>query len=92
MRRHFSFTAALLFLLTLSFFAQHGAAEVDTYDEEGYGEEATNTVGLEYDDDYDPAVGEDTARSKSYFPRACDTRFDCVYAGEDTLCEHEKDA
>ena len=72
MRRHFSFTAAVLLLLTLSslsFFANHVAAEVDTYGEEGYGQEATNTVGLEYDDDYDPAVGEDT--NEIMFPRAC---------------------
>lgn len=62
MRRHVSFTAALLLLLALSLsFAHDGAAEVDAYGEDGEvdEEQATNTVGLEFDDDYDPAVGKD---------------------------------
>ena len=78
MRRHVSFTAALLLLLALSLsFAHDGAAEVDTYGEDGYGQEATNTVGLEYDDDYDSAVGEDAvkfqfcARVRYSFGRHC---------------------
>ena len=64
MRRHVSITgAALLLLLALSLsIARDASAEVDAYDGEEDGqEEASNSVGLEYDDDYDPAVGEGRA-------------------------------
>lgn len=60
MRRRASFAAALLLLLALSLsFVLDGAAQVDAHGQDGEvgEEEATNTVGLEFDDDYDPAVG-----------------------------------
>jgi hypothetical protein len=56
MRRRASCTALLLLLTFLLSFALGGRAEVDG-GEDGEAEDAANTVGLEYDDDYDPAVG-----------------------------------
>ena len=66
MRRRVSFSvAALLLLLALSLSVPRDAsAEVDAYDGEDDGqEEASNSVGLEYEDDYDAAVGEGRACS-----------------------------